>query len=486
MRFSIRVKTLILLIFFALILSGTALSVSSSIINRIIEEHCIEHANELAASLAIHIDGDRAMTLRKEVMAVYDSLNAGQRVGNEFRGTPEYEAYIAAYESVSGSENTAVLKAQLLEMQNVNNVDCMYLVWIVPEDEASVYLVDADPEYPCPTGHFDHYSEFLDEEHFIPEKGMPAYASDTEEYGWLITAGAPIRDSSGQIAAYATLDLSMEEVRATQRSYVLLNGSLLLGLTVILILASLILVNYFIVKPLQVLSSAAKNYCKDKKDTPHHGFEGLPLRNHDEIGDLYSSMKQMESDMNDYYTTLYAAKQEIIATREEADRMNELANADALTGVRNKRSYDLEIQKLEAQRKKTDIDFAIAIIDLNGLKQINDRYGHEMGDLAIRKICDLICEIFVHSPVFRYGGDEFVLILRDRDLLHEKELRERFLKEMDSLSEDSSLKPWERVSAAIGVARFTPGRDKDVEDTFRQADTEMYNMKKEMKAENRS
>ena len=69
-----------------------------------------------------------------------------------------------------------------------------------------------------------------------------------------------------------------------------------------------------------------------------------------------------------------------------------------------------------------------------------------------------------------------------RYLLHEKVLRERFLKELKNLSEDSSLKPWERVSAAIGIARFTPGRDKDMEDTFRQADTEMYNMKKEMKA----
>ena len=79
------------------------------------------------------------------------------------------------------------------------------------------------------------------------------------------------------------------------------------------------------------------------------------------------------------------------------EHANELANADALTGVRNKRSYDLEIQKLEEKRKKEEIDFAIAIIDLNYLKQINDRYGHEMGDLAIRKICDIICEVFAHS-----------------------------------------------------------------------------------------
>ena len=486
MRVNIRLKTVILLVFFALILSGTALSVSTSIINRIIEEHCTEHADELAASLALYVDGDLAMALRRDVMEIYDSLDRSQRFGNEYMGSPEFNAYIERYREAAVSENTEALKKQLATFEKVNNVDCMYLVWVVPEDEAAVYLVDADPVDPCPTGNFDHYSEFLDDMDFDPERGFPAYASDTEEYGWLITAGAPVRDSKGEIAAYATLDVNMQEVRDTQRSYILLNGSLLLGLTVIMILTGLFFVNHYIVKPLHILSSAAKNYCRDSRDSRnslHHGFEALQLRNHDEIGDLYDSMKQMESDMNDYYTNLYAAKQEIIATREEADRMNELANADALTGVRNKRSYDLETQKLEEQRKKKDIEFAIAIIDLNYLKQINDRYGHEMGDLAIRKICDIICDIFEHSPVFRYGGDEFVVILKDRDLLHADELRKRFLDQLETLSENTSLKPWEKVSAAIGIARFVPGRDRTVEDTFRHADEEMYRMKKEMKTD---
>ncbi len=475
MRFSIRVKTVILLVFFALILTGTALSVSTSIINRIIEEHCIEHANELAASLALYIDGDLAMTFRKDVMEIYDSLDQAQRVGNENWGSPEFNSYIARYEEAAASDLKKELTAQLSMLQNVNNVDCMYLVWMAPGGESAVYLADADPEDPCPTGSFDHYSEFGSSAFTDPEAGIPAYFSDTEEYGWLVTAGAPVYDSKGSIAAFAALDISMEEIRNTQFSYVLLNGSLLLGLTLILIFVGIFLVNHYVVKPLQTLSSAAKNYCKNNRNTPHHGFEALQLCNHDEIGDLYDSMKQMESEMNDYYTTLYAAKQEIQATREEADRMNELANADALTGIRNKRSYDLETQKLGD-------DFALAVVDLNGLKQINDRYGHEMGDAAIRRICEIICEVFIHSPVFRYGGDEFVVILKDRDLQNAEELRERFLKEIKEPEEDTALKPWEKVSAAIGIARFSPEKDRTVEDTFRRADEEMYQMKKKMKA----
>ena len=483
MRVTIRAKTIILLVFFALVLSGTALSVSTSIINRIIEEHCIEHADELAASLALFIDGDKTMALRREVEEIYYSLDPSERVGNEHWGTPEFNAYIARYEEAAASQNAKDLLEQLRKIQDVNNVDCMYLIWMVPDSEDAVYLVDADPEEPCPTGNFDHYTEFWDGYFTNPEEGIPAYISDTEEYGHLITAGSPVYDNSGNIAAYAALDISMEELHATQESYVLLNGSLLLGLTVIMVFVGIFLVNHYVVKPLKTLSSAAMNYCQDSRNKLHHGFEALQLRNRDEIGDLYESMKQMESDMNDYYTNLYAAKQEIQATREEAERMNELANADALTGIRNKRSYDLEIRKLEEAVKKRELAFAIAVVDLNGLKQINDRYGHEMGDLAIRRICDLICEVFVHSPVFRYGGDEFVIILRDRDLAHEEELRKRFLQELDTLSEDISLKPWEKVSAAIGIAHYSPEKDNTVENTFRRADEEMYRMKKKMKAQ---
>jgi GGDEF domain-containing protein len=52
------------------------------------------------------------------------------------------------------------------------------------------------------------------------------------------------------------------------------------------------------------------------------------------------------------------------------------------------------------------------MFDLNDLKHINDRYGHERGDEYIVNCCRLICQVFKHSPVFRIGGDEFVALLR--------------------------------------------------------------------------
>ena len=64
----------------------------------------------------------------------------------------------------------------------------------------------------------------------------------------------------------------------------------------------------------------------------------------------------------------------------------------------------------------------MVVCDVNGLKKINDTLGHKAGDEYIRKAFEMICDIFQHSPVYRTGGDEFVVILTGRDYIIRKEL----------------------------------------------------------------
>nr|MCR5024384.1 diguanylate cyclase [Lachnospiraceae bacterium] len=82
--------------------------------------------------------------------------------------------------------------------------------------------------------------------------------------------------------------------------------------------------------------------------------------------------------------------------------------------------------------------------------------------------------IFDHSPVFRIGGDEFVVILRGNDHDHYDELADSLNKEIESMSVDPSLEPWEKVSAAIGAAFYDPEVDKDLDSLLRRADSVMY------------
>lgn len=203
----------------------------------------------------------------------------------------------------------------------------------------------------------------------------------------------------------------------------------------------------------------------------------------DEIANLSSQIASMMLELENYIKSLITTSQELTTTRQIAEEMNILATKDALTGIRNKTAYDREIKRIQWQIATGVKDFGIAMIDLNFLKRINDDYGHEQGNIAIKKLSKIICNVFSHSPVFRIGGDEFVVILKNQDYLNINELENKFNSILKELSDKENLEPWERVSAAIGIAIYNPLKDLSVESVFKRADKAMYANKKSMKAE---
>ena len=125
-------------------------------------------------------------------------------------------------------------------------------------------------------------------------------------------------------------------------------------------------------------------------------------------------------------------------------------------------------------------EFAVVMFDCNWLKQINDAYGHERGDVYLRAACRAICQTFTHSPVFRLGGDEFAALLQGSDYKHREELLQLFDKNAKELAATAS-NPWEKVNVAKGIAVFQPGADTGVEQVLRRADEQMYKDKKKFK-----
>jgi diguanylate cyclase (GGDEF)-like protein len=128
-------------------------------------------------------------------------------------------------------------------------------------------------------------------------------------------------------------------------------------------------------------------------------------------------------------------------------------------------------------------NFAVVMFDCNGLKAINDTYGHEKGDFYLRNACRTICKVYSHSPVFRIGGDEFVAILQKDDWKNQTELKEQFEQAMEEINAVAA-EPWDKVNVAMGVANFNPANDKSMEAVFRRADVLMYENKKHMKEAN--
>ncbi len=158
------------------------------------------------------------------------------------------------------------------------------------------------------------------------------------------------------------------------------------------------------------------------------------------------------------------------------DSAMDMALTDALTGVKNKFAYVNAETQLNSQiNDNTAPEFALAVCDINGLKDVNDEYGHSAGDDYIRDACVIICRIFDHSPVFRIGGDEFVVILRGHDYENRDDLKKRFYNaQIDNRHKGL-------VTIAYGMSEYIPGRDLTVQDVFERADDLMYENKKRFK-----
>jgi diguanylate cyclase (GGDEF)-like protein len=167
--------------------------------------------------------------------------------------------------------------------------------------------------------------------------------------------------------------------------------------------------------------------------------------------------------------------------------LNDLAYADALTSLRNKGAFNYHIENLQAQmnERKGDVAFAVCAFDCNSLKEINDQYGHDKGDIHLQDTAQIICDVFDHSPVFRIGGDEFVAVLQGVDYEHRDELVKLF---DDTCAErrETEKDRWKQMDVARGLATYDPEEDTTVNDVVRRADKLMYENKwlvKGMKAQ---
>ena len=134
---------------------------------------------------------------------------------------------------------------------------------------------------------------------------------------------------------------------------------------------------------------------------------------------------------------------------------------------------------LQEQIEKGSTTFGFVMIDLNDLKEVNDHYGHDCGDKYILGCCHIFCTVYKQSPIYRVGGDEFVVLLQNSDYKNKDKLIKVIESEFKKTRNNKSRKPWERYSVAYGMAEYKPGDT--VDNVFKRADESMYHKKMEIK-----
>lgn len=154
-----------------------------------------------------------------------------------------------------------------------------------------------------------------------------------------------------------------------------------------------------------------------------------------------------------------------------------LAYTDSLTGLKNYAAYSYIREKIaQKMRSVPDYQFAIAVMDVNDLKKVNDAYGHKSGDALLICASKFMCDIFDHSPVCRIGGDEFAAILEGSDYENRDQLFCSFMQQIKNttyLAGDTNL----TLSAALGMCAYSPEKHSSFDDVFQEADRAMYENK---------
>jgi diguanylate cyclase (GGDEF)-like protein len=164
----------------------------------------------------------------------------------------------------------------------------------------------------------------------------------------------------------------------------------------------------------------------------------------------------------------------------ESRLVAQLAEHDALTGAKNRRVFDEHLPRLWQQAIEDQRPLAIVLIDVDHFKAYNDRYGHQAGDAALRRIARSV-QSFVSRPLdvlARYGGEEFAAILYDIDGAQAREIAERMRLAVSGMAiEHRGSRTGRVVTISAGVAAVDPSPGRKPSGALQLADEALYEAK---------
>ena len=349
-----------------------------------------------------------------------------------------------------------------------NNADLAFIYCLVKTDDGKI-VFSIDPSYDT--------SIFLEEEiEYYTKAVIKAFdegiggfddVSYVDRWGDLYTGYAPVFASDGHVAAVVGVDVwaswYKKEITHNAISIGLLSFvTIILGVGFAIILTNSIRNRFDRLSfDMGSLEDDVQELIKDIRDPRYiNNIEQFESSQDDTLSQLRDRLHQ----------TQFEIKQYIAYTHEQA-------YVDILTGLGNRTAYFEKVKTLDVSSYQNK-PFQIVVYDINGLKFINDQYGHDNGDVAIQLVGRFIKEEFGDENSYRIGGDELVSIFFDMDeqTLAKKlvSFHERFKKFNNS---KNKVVPFE-LTVSYGHSILNPEVDTSFKDVFHRADEEMYTFKK--------
>ena len=453
--------------------TGTALLAYSISVNQI-NNYYKSVTYDTAVNFSTLVDGDFLLKLRKCAES-----EEYQKLRDEAEKN-EDEAVIQAYLEEKGLwEEYVKTRNRLVKyLRNMESIKYLYIiVWGGADEKYDMYLIDDDDNPIYETGYYEaREPEFYGID--ATKKIEPTIS--TGDWGWLCSAFAPVYDSKGNVVCQVGCDFGMDEVMAERNRSLMYILATAIGVTILILLIAMVIIRKLVINPINSMTQEMKKFTPSNTDYKTAGVMNLALKGNDELTDLYNGIRSMQVNIIDYLNDLDELQKGKEKAEEDIKDLSKEAYRDALTGVGTKTAYIKKTAELNQHMSGADTEFAIVMVDLNDLKKVNDKYGHKMGDLYIKGSCQIVCDTFKHSPVYRIGGDEFVVILQNQDYTNRHaataSLKEQFIK----AGSNQDANPWERYSAAVGMAE-SASDDKTLDLVFRRADKAMYEEKRRWK-----
>ncbi|KPK10645.1 MAG: hypothetical protein AMJ68_08485 [Acidithiobacillales bacterium SG8_45] len=155
---------------------------------------------------------------------------------------------------------------------------------------------------------------------------------------------------------------------------------------------------------------------------------------------------------------------------------------DSLTGISNRRFFERRLKEEVERWRRSASNLCCVVVDIDHFKQVNDRFGHHIGDVILERVARELGKVLRSSDVLaRYGGEEFVLLLPETPVTVACEIAERLRHDVAAMVFDEAVLDGFQVTVSLGLASLKPqgmqGGEAPGEWLFQQADSALYQAK---------
>jgi diguanylate cyclase (GGDEF)-like protein len=346
------------------------------------------------------------------------------------------------------------LRNTLFLIRGNHGIQSLYVIKFT--EKGAYFIFDAGGENPLPLNSLDPWNADLsgeDKKPFLEGREISPEIYDSGPAGKVLTVHKPLRYRDGDTAAgfYVAADYSMSDIFRERLEYFGIVGIMSLGIALFFAFIQWEIVRHSVVQPINVMAESVNNFLirddcrKDDQGSTVLSLAELSIETGDEIENLAAALKNMEKNI-----WTYAASDDKLPAR--------ITN-DELTGLFDSKTFYDQLNFFIYRGRQSGELHAFFVFNLDWFKQINETYGHAMGDQVLKSCADSLKQIFRNSDkIARIGGDIFAVLCGN--IGNEEAIKKKVEQIQEALLDIKPFYLINGIMASIGVVTFG---DEDVD-----------------------